>query len=66
VELGDEEAVDVVRVGVVPPRELEGRGERLAAVRDEALVSEGQVGLDELDVGPLGEGVGYDLLVLFY
>lgn len=53
-------------MGVVPPGELEGGGEGLAAVRDEALVPEGQVGLDELDVGALGEGVGYDLLVLLY
>lgn len=50
-------------MGVVPTGELQGRREGFAAVAGEAFTTESQVGLDELDVGAFGEGVGYDLFV---
>lgn len=62
-ELGDEKAVNVVRVWVVAACELERGVEGLAAEAGETLAAKGEVGLDELDVGALGEGVCDDLFV---
>ncbi|GKT57010.1 hypothetical protein ColTof3_04349 [Colletotrichum tofieldiae] len=56
-ELGDEEAVDVVGVRVVAAGEFQRGVELLAHERGEALATEGEVGVNELDVGAAGEGV---------
>lgn len=39
--------------------------EGFAAEAGEALAAKGEVGLDELDVGALGECIGDDLFVFF-
>lgn len=63
-EFGDEEAVYVVAVGVVAAGEAHAGVEGLAAEAGEAFLPEGEVGLDELDVGPALEGVLDDGLIL--
>ncbi|GKT87051.1 hypothetical protein Ct61P_04901 [Colletotrichum tofieldiae] len=63
-ELGDEEAVDVVGVRVVAAGELQRGVELLAHERGEALATEGEVGVNELDVGAAGEGVLDDSLAV--